>query len=356
MKRIWKCFAMLLTVILCVSVIPPAGFEAYTLPPHPSKPTFKVELIEDDTAVKITINKCENTSNFTIYYTGLVEYYKGYTVVYDSDMYPAYLNEDELKKRTCIIRSIAPGKHKIYIYASNKSFSTKSDTKEFTISDRNLGYKDSYDLSGLKKGDTFFFGSYEQDGDISNGRDPIEWIVFSKSKSTIFAVSKYVLERLPYTYSLGRKLPKDRTWKGSTLRKFLKEKFYNLAFNETEKGMIKTSKVYSANFEMTDGEGTYTKDKVFLPSVEDVTNPGYGFEEDTESLDKNRICHGTASCHDSYWEQEDDDFGETYWLTSPSPYRVNRYGKIEILHCSDDSYDSLFYVNGVRPAIRIRLK
>ena len=38
-------------------------------------------------------------------------------------------------------------------------------------------------LKNLEKGDSFLFGKYEQDGNIENGPEPIEWIVLGRSKT-----------------------------------------------------------------------------------------------------------------------------------------------------------------------------
>ena len=42
--------------------------------------------------------------------------------------------------------------------------------------------------------DTVLFGEYEQDNITSNGKEPIEWIIFSKDDTEAFLLSKYALD------------------------------------------------------------------------------------------------------------------------------------------------------------------
>ena len=45
-----------------------------------------------------------------------------------------------------------------------------------------------------KKGDTVFFGHWEQDGDLGNGSEPIEWIVLDKIDGQLLLLSASCLE------------------------------------------------------------------------------------------------------------------------------------------------------------------
>ncbi len=42
----------------------------------------------------------------------------------------------------------------------------------------------------LEAGNTFTFGSYEQDNDLCNGSEPIEWIILSNSDEKLFALGE----------------------------------------------------------------------------------------------------------------------------------------------------------------------
>ena len=88
-------------------------------------------------------------------------------------------------------------------------------------------------------GGIYIFGSYEQDKDDTNGKEPIEWIVLDKeSDGTLVLVSKYALDVKPYNENRT-----DVTWETSTLRKWLNEDFYNAAFSAIEQGRILTTHV-----------------------------------------------------------------------------------------------------------------
>ena len=59
-----------------------------------------------------------------------------------------------------------------------------------------------FDLEGnkiqqLKTGDIIVYGSYEQDGDIDNGLEPIEWEVLDVDDNRALLVCRYVLDWQP---------------------------------------------------------------------------------------------------------------------------------------------------------------
>ena len=112
------------------------------------------------------------------------------------------------------------------------------------------------------------FGSYEQDGDESNGKESIEWEVLGEDDKGILVVSRYILDNQPYNKEWT-----DVTWKTCTLRKWLNKKFYNTAFNAKERKVINTVKVKNEDNQYCDAEGgKNTKDKVFCLSVDEILN------------------------------------------------------------------------------------
>ena len=112
------------------------------------------------------------------------------------------------------------------------------------------------------------FGSYEQDGNIKNGKEPIEWEVLGKDKNGILVASRYILDCQPYN-----KKGTDGTWKTCTLRKWLNKKFYKNAFNTKEQKNINTVNVKNGDnlYYNTEG-GMNTKDKLFCLSVDEIMN------------------------------------------------------------------------------------
>lgn len=90
------------------------------------------------------------------------------------------------------------------------------------------------DQPAYKAGDVITFGSYEQDGNLNNGKEPIEWIVLSvqphEAGYLYHLVSKDALDSKPYNNIAG-----NVNWKTSSLRKWLHDDFMQNAFSEKER-------------------------------------------------------------------------------------------------------------------------
>lgn len=71
-------------------------------------------------------------------------------------------------------------------------------------------------------GDEVILGTYEQDNNTSNGPEDIEWVVLKNEDGVVYAVSKYILDAQVYNTHNGD---------GSTLKGWLKDDFYNVAFS-----------------------------------------------------------------------------------------------------------------------------
>ena len=78
-------------------------------------------------------------------------------------------------------------------------------------------------------GMTVKIGHFEQDNDLENGPEEIEWYVVDYKDGKYFLVSKYVL-----TYHRYAESNYDRTWETSLLRAYLNSEFYDTAFTEQE--------------------------------------------------------------------------------------------------------------------------
>ncbi len=127
--------------------------------------------------------------------------------------------------------------------------------------------KTSYDMSG----DYIVFGTYEQDGDYSNGSEPIEWEILNKDNKGYLLVSRYILDCQPYN-TKGT----DVTWETCSLRSWLNSDFYDIAFSDEEKEKIREvelknfSNMYGGKYASVDG-GNKTHDKVFCLSVDEIS-------------------------------------------------------------------------------------
>ena len=162
-------------------------------------------------------------------------------------------------------------------------------------------------------GDIYCFGTYEQDGNAENGKEPIEWIVLDKKGSSMFLISLYALDCQQYhTSNVG-------TWEMSSLREWLNRDFYNEAFSETEQKQIINTTVL--NTEYTSSENGYdsssgqyenfTQDKVFLLSIEEA--------KQYFSIDGERSCAGTPFCHTRETLANISAGRSWWWLRTPAP-------------------------------------
>ena len=95
-------------------------------------------------------------------------------------------------------------------------------------------------LDDIAVGDTVVFGRYEQDGDFSNGVEPIEWIVLTSDDDGFLLLSKYGLENV-YSLNLNYHIREDENgaiWEDCIARKWLNDEFYNNVFSEKERNRI----------------------------------------------------------------------------------------------------------------------
>ena len=138
------------------------------------------------------------------------------------------------------------------------------------------------DYSSLKTGDVATLGSYEQDNDLNNGPEPIEWKVLTVENRMALLLSTYALDAKQFhTNSSG-----FVTWEGSSLRKWMNDDFFNTAFSPDEKAYVSQSVIANpANKRSGASAGNKTTDRIFLLSTDEVNE--YFESEDA------RICEPT---------------------------------------------------------------
>ena len=205
-------------------------------------------------------------------------------------------------------------------------------------------------VGGVKKRGTVFFGSYEQDNDETNGKEPIEWIVLDiNDKGEYLLLSKYGLDALPFDSELV-----TTTWEKASIRSWLNREFFNAAFDFEEQTRIAVTSVKADTFDFYDVDlGSDTEDKVFLLSIDETR--GY-----FEMLDLSRRCVPTDYAL-SHGADTLDDYSENgrptspWWLRSPG-CKWYRFADVSYAGSVDD-YGSLIINAGlcVRPALWVRL-
>ncbi len=218
------------------------------------------------------------------------------------------------------------------------------------------GYKDSADkmqeickeyiekqLSNVEVGGTITFGSYEQDNDVNNGKEDIEWRVLKKQNNKILVISKYGLDYKNYNNK-----DEEITWENCTLRKWLNEEFLKIAFDKIEQNLvISTSLENTDDSKYNTSGGEDTIDKVFLFSIEEARRYFLFDNERRCILTEYAKAQAESVSEDNGW----------YWLRSS--------GNADEYNCAagiddDGNIDAYgYYVNfecAVRPALWINLE
>lgn len=174
---------------------------------------------------------------------------------------------------------------------------------------------DELDLSdpvyGTEVGNTYKFGSYEQDNNIINGKEEIEWIVLAKENNKLLLISKYVLDDQPFNAERS-----DTTWETCTLRKWLNDEFYNEAFGLDEQNRIQPSVVSADKNPSCDtSPGNDTNDKILIISITEA--------EKYFSSETARYCSPTAYAKergaytDNWIKKNEGKEVCWWWLRSP---------------------------------------
>ncbi|MCR4926615.1 MAG: DUF6273 domain-containing protein [Lachnospiraceae bacterium] len=184
---------------------------------------------------------------------------------------------------------------------STEALPEETDDKGGTEPAKQIKEKDDW-RDNCSVGDTFFFGAYEQDNDVYNGKENIEWLVLAKDDEKALVISKYALDCLQYASE-----NKGVTWENSSLRKWLNETFFAEAFSETEQMYIQST--LNLTYDESDVSGAYkslyTNDKVFLLST--------GQANEYFDYDDERACKGTDYCY-ANGAGKDDDGNCRWWL------------------------------------------
>ncbi len=117
-------------------------------------------------------------------------------------------------------------------------------------------------------GDGVFFGRYEQDNDLDNGPEPIEWIVLETDEAghRMLLITRFGIDAREY-----HEVYAGVTWETCTLRAWLNDEFLNTAFTPEEQAAILLTDVDNSQSQgyggwNSDG-GRDTQDRIFLLSV-----------------------------------------------------------------------------------------
>lgn len=148
----------------------------------------------------------------------------------------------------------------------------------------------------------------------------IKWRVMQNNGSTLFLMADNALDHKAYiTYNESGHFYDPVTWEISTLRQWLNSNFYAAAFSNREQELIVEQTLTNEDYNDTEG-GNDTRDKVYLLSFAEATNPEYGFcNEYYDKYTRSREMDASDYAHAlGAWLPESKENGGTdYWLRSP---------------------------------------
>ncbi len=214
---------------------------------------------------------------------------------------------------------------------SNNYYSENQDTVNTDYSD-NIVFNKIRD--SIKIGDTIKFGKYKQRADDEESFS-ILWRVIDKKDNEFLIISESILDAISYNNYYSDNM----TWSGCSLRKWLNEDFYNIAFTPTEKDYIKNTVLINNLVKKNEPE---TQDNVFLLSSDEITR--YFTNE------------AAKKCYASDYAKCNLGINEDYlcrWLTRTS----DDSGKLYIVSNDGIMYkdESVYEKLGIRPAMWINI-
>lgn len=193
--------------------------------------------------------------------------------------------------------------------------------------------------------------------------EPVKWRVLQNEGDTLLLLADTVLDCQRYERTDGK-----ITWENCNVRLWLNGyspygiyKGYNFltaAFSDEEQAAIQTSNLANPKnpFHGTTG-GNATNDKVFLLSVDEMTNEEYGFPSDYTTYSKSRRLGASdyAKAMGTWMGSYNDLYhGNAIWLLrTPGSYQQS----VSLVYWFGHVYQDGYYANepyyGVAPAIRV---
>ena len=187
-------------------------------------------------------------------------------------------------------------------------------------------------------GDIIIFGSYEQDNNKENGKEPIEWQVIDVKEDKIFVISKYILDSQPM-HSGG-----NCSWSKTNLRKWLDTTFLKSAFNNEEQSKILTTE-YDSGYDSS----AKLKNKIYILDRDEI--------EEYKLLSVGMPTAYTISLYENSDSYMRENRQKRWWTRTPSNSSCNSYDAVNPNHDYSNAYfGSSFILNdiyGVRPVMWI---
>lgn len=199
-------------------------------------------------------------------------------------------------------------------------------------------------LIDLNVGDQFFFGHYEQDNNLTNGTEELEWVVLDVVDGKALVTTVYAVESMMYHHTL-----EDITWEQSSVRKWLNEDFYKTAFEKEHLDYISLTQVPAdLNPQEDTLTGSVTEDYLFLLSLKEIELYMVG-----KPL---AVCQATPYVVDNRFGYV---FGENnaswWWSRTTGAFQNFAAGVNPIGAISYQGNNVTYHLGGIRPAMWIDL-
>lgn len=128
------------------------------------------------------------------------------------------------------------------------------------------------DISSAKKGEYIRLGAYEQDGNTSDGKEAVCWLVLDEQDDRILVISKDCLDVGAFKKTAGSDYyhMDEAEWYTSDLRQWLNEDFINETFTTREQDIITVSQVSNSFTDFNKNSYMFSEDRIFCLSVEEA--------------------------------------------------------------------------------------
>ncbi len=298
MRKLRPFVSIVLSLVLAIGILGCyTASETQAAAKKPAKPVITLESAKNDTAVMVTISATDGASGYRIYMKaeGDAKYSKVKTLKKNGTLTRS-ATITKLKEGTYSFKvkaySKASGKTVWGKYSKAKTITLPADsadageqktagmTADEVLKTYYPGLKGLADqgLIGIKaeKKDIITLGSWVCDiydhvnyEHVSSGKkEKLEWEVleYSEDGKAALVVSKYLICDRRYN-------DKDKpvTWETCSIRNWLNKEFYEEAFSEAERRLIKTTKVVNEdNASFGTKGGNDTEDRLFLLSVSEA--------------------------------------------------------------------------------------
>lgn len=198
--------------------------------------------------------------------------------------------------------------------------------------------------------------------------EPIKWRILTEETDKAFLMCDMAIDALQYYHNDS--VIYANNYAESDIRKWLIDTFYNTAFNNLQKSLIQTTEVdnsakstnpYNNAMQWNNGNNSYTcentKDKVFILSEHEITNPAYGFNDFGTSDTTRRLKSSDyAKSQGCYLSSISSFLGNCWWWLR-SPYCNDSSGARRVRDSGISDYNDRVSntSGGVVPALWINL-